>query len=170
MTSAGLGDSAPVADLDAETFRRVLDVNVTGTFLSAKAAFPALARQGGTIVTVGSVAGLTATPGFASYGASKAAVIHLTRILALEGASQGIRANAVCPSWVWTPMVEQAMRRMMPGTTPEQARQRLARFSPSGTLVTTDAVARAALYLACEDSAFVNGHALVVDSGLSIRG
>src|SRR5215831_15531380 len=100
LTSAGVGDSAPIGELDAETFNRVMQVNVTGTFLAAKHAFPLLARQGGSIIGIGSVAGIIGAPGFASYGASKAAVIHLMKILAVEGASAKIRANAICPSWI----------------------------------------------------------------------
>ncbi len=104
LTCAGIGDSAPIGELDAETFNRVLNVNVTGTFLTAKAAWDALGAQGGSFIALGSVAGVIGAPGFASYGASKAAVIHLMKIVAAEGASR-IRANSICPSWVWTPMV-----------------------------------------------------------------
>lgn len=167
MTSAGVGESAPIAELDQETFERTLRVNLTGTFLSAKYAFPALARQGGSIVALASVAGIVGAPGFAAYGASKAGVIHLVRILAVEGASQKIRVNAICPSWVWTPMVERAVERMIPGAPPEVAQQYLARQSPLGRMATTEDISRAALYLASDDSAFVTGQAIPVDGGLT---
>lgn len=167
MTSAGVGDTAPIAELDQETFERTIRVNLTGTFLSAKAAFPALAKQGGSIVALASVAGIVGAPGFSAYGASKAGVIHLVRILALEGASQKIRANAICPSWVWTPMVERAVERMVPGAPAEIAQQFLARQSPLGRMATVEDISRTALYLASDDSAFVTGQAIPVDGGLT---
>lgn len=167
MTSAGVGDSAPIAELDQETFERTIRVNLTGTFLTAKAAFPALGKQGGSIVALASVAGIVGAPGFSAYGASKAGVIHLVRILALEGASQKIRANAICPSWVWTPMVERAVERMVPGAPAEIAQQFLARQSPLGRMATVEDISRTALYLASEDSAFVTGQAIPVDGGLT---
>lgn len=167
MTSAGVGDSAPIAELDQETFERTVRVNLTGTFLSAKYAFPALARQGGSIVALASVAGIVGAPGFAAYGASKAGVIHLVRILALEGAAQKIRANAICPSWVWTPLVERAVARMVPSAPPDVAQKFLARQSPLGRMGTAEDVSRAALYLASDDSAFVTGQAIPVDGGIT---
>ena len=168
MASAGIGDSAPIGELDAETFNRVLLVNVTGTFLAVKHAFPALARQGGSIIGIGSVGGIIGAPGFASYGASKAAVIHLMKIVAIEGAQAKIRANAICPSWIWTPMVERAMQRMIPGVPAAKAQDYLARQSPLGRMGLPEDVARAALYLASDDSAFMTGQALVLDGGLTI--
>jgi NAD(P)-dependent dehydrogenase (short-subunit alcohol dehydrogenase family) len=168
MTCAGVGDSAPIGELDAETFERVLRINTTGTFLCAKAAFPALGRQGGSIIAIGSVAGLIGAPGFSSYGASKAAVIHLMKILAMEGAKQQIRANAICPSWIWTPMVERAVERLMPGAPAELAQAYFARQSPLGRMGTPDDVARTALYLASDDGSFMTGQALVLDGGLTL--
>jgi NAD(P)-dependent dehydrogenase (short-subunit alcohol dehydrogenase family) len=159
MTSAGVGDTAPVAELDQETFERTIRVNLTGTFLTIKAAFPALAKQGGSVVALASVAGIVGAPGFAAYGASKAGVI--------EGAGQKIRVNAICPSWVWTPMVERAVERMVPGAPPEVAQQFLARQSPLGRMATTEDISKTALYLASDDSAFVTGQAIPVDGGLT---
>jgi NAD(P)-dependent dehydrogenase (short-subunit alcohol dehydrogenase family) len=167
MTSAGVGDTAPVAELDQETFERTIRVNLTGTFLTIKAAFPALAKQGGSVVALASVAGIVGAPGFSAYGASKAGVIHLVRILAIEGAGQKIRVNAICPSWVWTPMVERAVERMVPGAPPEVAKQFLARQSPLGRMATTEDISKTALYLASDDSAFVTGQAIPVDGGLT---
>lgn len=168
LNAAGIGDSAPLDQLDADTFNRVLQVNVTGTFLCAKYAFPALGHQGGSFIAIGSVAGLIGAPGFASYGASKAAVIHLMRILALEGAPSKVRANAICPSWIWTPMVEQAMQRILPGAPAKAAQAYLARQAPLGRMGQPEDVARAALYLASDDSAFMTGQALVLDGGITV--
>jgi len=168
LCCAGVGDSAPIGELDAATFNRVLAVNVTGVFNCAKAAWEALGRQGGSIIALGSVAGIIGAPGFSSYGASKAAVIHLMKILAAEGASKQIRANAICPSWIWTPMVEKAMQRLAPGAPAWAVQKSLARQAPLGRMGTPEDVARAALYLASDESAFMTGQALVLDGGTTI--
>jgi len=168
LTCAGIGESAPIGELDADTFNRVLHVNVTGTFLCAKAAWEALGRQGGSIIALGSIAGVIGAPGFSAYGASKAAVIHLMKILAAEGASRQIRANAICPSWVWTPMVERAVERLIPGAPMEIAQAYFARQAPLGRMGTPEDIARAALYLACDDSSFMTGQAIILDGGITI--
>ncbi len=168
LACAGIGDSAPVAELDAETFNRVLNVNVTGTFLTAKAAWDALGTRGGSFIALGSVAGVIGAPGFSSYGASKAAVIHLMKILAAEGASRKIRANSICPSWVWTPMVKGAVQRLMPGAPDEIAQQYFARQAPLGRMGVPNDVAQAALYLASDDSSYMTGQAIILDGGITI--
>lgn len=168
MTCAGIGDSGPIGELDAETFNRVLNVNLTGTFLTAKAAWTALSKQGGSIIALGSVAGVIGAPGFSAYGASKAAVIHLMKILAAEGASSKIRANSICPSWIWTPMVERAVQRLMPGAPDEIAQQYFARQAPLGRMGLPEDVANAALYLASDDSAYMTGQAIILDGGITI--
>lgn len=168
LTCAGIGDSARIEELDGATFNHTLQVNVTGTYLCAKYAWPHLGQQGGSIIGLGSVAGIIGTSGFASYGASKAAVIHLMKILAMEGASKHIRANAICPSWIWTPMVEQAMQRLIPGSTSEQAQKYLARQAPLGRMGVPEDVTQAALYLASDDSSFMTGQSLVLDGGTSL--
>ncbi len=168
MTCAGVGDSAPIAELDSETFDRTVGVNLKGTFLTIKYAFPALTQPGASVITLASIAGIIGAPGFSAYGASKAAVIQLTRILALEGASSGIRVNAIAPSWIWTPMVEKAMERMIPGAPPAVVQGYLARQSPLGRMGRPDDVANAALYLASDDSAFMTGQVMVLDGGMTV--
>jgi 2-keto-3-deoxy-L-fuconate dehydrogenase len=168
MTCAGVGDSAPILELDEATFDRTINVNLKGTFLCAKHAFAALCRQGGSIIALGSVGGLIGAPGFAAYGASKAAVIHLMRIIAIEGSAHNVRANTICPSWIWTPMVEKAMERLAPGIPAEAAQIYLARQSPLGRMGKPEDVAKAALYLASEDGAFMTGQIMVLDGGTTI--
>ena len=167
VNCAGVGDSAPILELDEETFDRTIAVNLKGTFLIAKYAFPALCRQGGSIIALGSVAGLIGAPGFSSYGSSKAGVIHLMRILAVEGSPHNVRANSICPSWIWTPMVEKAVERLMPGAPADLAQAYFARQSPLGRMGRPEDVARAALYLASDDASFMTGQALVLDGGLT---
>ncbi len=168
MTCAGIGDSAPLKHLDSATFERTLGVNLVGTFNCVKAAFLALGERGGSVITLGSVSGVIASSGFAAYGASKAGVIHMTRILALEGANQGIRVNAISPSWIWTPMVKKALGKFFPGQPDEVIQQYLTRMAPLGRMGRLEDVARAALYLASDDSAFMTGQDLVLDGGISL--
>lgn len=168
LTCAGIGDSARIEELDGAAFNRTMQVNVTGTYLCAKYAWPHLGLRGGSIIGLGSVAGIIGTSGFASYGASKAAVIHLMKILAMEGARKHIRANAICPSWIWTPMVEKAMQRLLPDSSPDQVQKYLARQAPLGRMGVPEDVTRAALYLASDDSSFMTGQALVLDGGTSL--
>ena len=168
VTCAGVGDTAPILELDEATFDRTIAINLKGTFLCAKYAFPALSRQGGSIIALGSIAGLIGAPGFASYGASKAGVIELMRILAVEGSPHNVRANTICPSWIWTPMVEKAMEKIAPGASVEMAQAYLARQSPLHRMGQPEDVAQAALYLASDDAAFMTGQALVLDGGLTV--
>src|SRR5262249_18411847 len=107
VTSAGIFDPAelrPLAEVDVETFTRTLAGNLTGTFLTLKHALPHLVRQGGAIVTVASTAGLRGHGFGAGYTASKGGVVALTRLVAVQYAAQGVRANCVCPGLTDTGM------------------------------------------------------------------
>jgi NAD(P)-dependent dehydrogenase (short-subunit alcohol dehydrogenase family) len=163
VCSAGIGAGAPIAMLDEADWDRVLDVNLKGTFLCARAAFPALAaRGGGAIVNIASIAGFLAAPGFGAYAASKAGVIQLTRVLALEGAPQNVRANSLCPIWVETPLLQ---RHLESASHPAIARREMVRRIPLGRIATVDDVAAAALFLASDEAAFITGVALPIDGG-----
>lgn len=106
VTSAGIARDTPFLETTAEHFRTIHDVNVVGTFITAKAVAAAMrASGGGAIVTVSSVSGLAGNIGRAAYGASKGAVVNLTRIMAVELARYGIRVNSVAPGPIETPMV-----------------------------------------------------------------
>jgi NAD(P)-dependent dehydrogenase (short-subunit alcohol dehydrogenase family) len=164
VNSAGIGAGAPVAELEEVVWDAVLGVNLKGVFLGTKYAFPALARSGGgLILNLASIAGLVASPGFAAYGASKAGVIQLTKVTALEGASFQIRANALCPTWVDTPLVERYLQQM---PDPAAAQRAMTEAIPLGRLGTTDDVAGAALYLASDAAAFISGVALPIDGAM----
>jgi 3-oxoacyl-[acyl-carrier protein] reductase len=110
-----------------------------------------------------SVAGLEGTPSLGAYGAAKAGVLQLTKTLALEGARFGIRANAICPVWTDTPMVEAFIKTM--GIGAEAGRERLLKDIPLGRLATPADVANACLYLASDEASFVTGVTLPVDGG-----
>jgi NAD(P)-dependent dehydrogenase (short-subunit alcohol dehydrogenase family) len=162
VANAGIGAPAPIAMLDLDDWERVLRVNLTGVFLCAKHAFRAMqAAQSGAILATASVAALRGTPGLGAYGPSKAAVVQLVKTLALEGARYNIRANALCPVWTDTPMVEAFVAGMR--VSPDVGRSRLVDQIPLGRLGQPEDVAAAALYLASDEAAFISGHAFPID-------
>jgi NAD(P)-dependent dehydrogenase (short-subunit alcohol dehydrogenase family) len=155
---AGIGAAARITDVDPAEFRRIIDVNLTGTFLLSQAAVPALLTATGCIVNMGSVAGLRATPYNAAYCASKGGVILLTKSMAIELAKDGVRVNAVCPASVDTPFLRNF-------ELPEGADLSLfARAaSPMGRRVDPSEVAAAVAYLASDEARTVSGTTLVID-------
>lgn len=165
VANAGIGAPGFLADLPVEDWRRVLDVNLTGVFLCARHAVRAMREgdRGGSIVVMSSVAGLHGTPMLGAYGPSKAAVLQLVQTLALEGAPSRIRANALCPVWTKSPMVDAFVQAM--GLTPEQGVKTLSRDIPLRRLGEPDDVAWAAVYLGSDESSFVTGVALPIDGG-----
>lgn len=165
VNNAGIGRGAAIAELLEEDWDAVLAVNLKGVYLGSKFAFRAMARNGGVILNMASVAGIIAAPGFAAYGAAKAGVIHLTKITALEGAAFNIRANALCPTWIDTPLLEAALQRhpdLVAG------KQEMAAGIPLGRIGQPEDVASAALYLASDDAAFITGVAFPVDGGTTV--
>jgi len=165
VANAGIGAPGFLADLPLEEWQRVLDVNLTGVFLCARHAVRVMreADQGGSIVVMSSVAGLHGTPMLGAYGPTKAAVLQLVQTLALEGAPSRIRANALCPVWTESPMVDAFVQAL--GLSPEQGVKVLIKDIPLGRLGKPDDVAWAAVYLASDESAFVTGVALPIDGG-----
>ena len=155
---AGIGLARRIGDLTLDEWRRVLDVNLTGTFLLSQAALPALIEARGTIVNMASMAGLRATPYNAAYCASKGGVIMLTKSMALEFAGDGVRVNAVCPASVDTPFLRGFRL-------PEGADMALLSraASPMGRLIDPAEVAAAVAYLASDEAATVSGTTLVID-------
>lgn len=152
-----------VTETTEEDWRRIFDVNVLGVFLVARAALPAILEAGGgTVVNTASVAGLAGMRGEAAYGASKGAVIALTRQMAVDYAPD-VRVNALCPG-----MVERATRDRR-ATLDRAALARRADWAAAAPLArygSYDEMARAALWLASDESSFVTGTALVVDGGM----
>lgn len=164
FNNAGLmGEAAPVPEIAPDTWREVLDVNLTGAFYGARHQIPAmLAAGGGAIVFTSTFVGHTVGfPGMGAYAASKAGVIGLTQVIAAEFGAQGIRANALLPGGTDTPMGRTA------APTPE-ARAAVAGLHALKRLADPDEIARAALWLASDAASFVTGTALLVDGGVSI--
>jgi NAD(P)-dependent dehydrogenase (short-subunit alcohol dehydrogenase family) len=146
----------PVAEWD-----KVHAVNVRGPFLCSRAVLPAMvARGSGHIITIASVAGLVAFPGRCAYTASKGAALMLTRSIAVDYAAAGIRANAVCPGMVYTPMTSWRLDQ-------PDLRAEIEDRIPAGRVAAPDEIADAVALLASGRLAYMTGHALVVDGGMS---
>ena len=155
-----------VLDTTEATWDLVMNVNLKGVFFGCKYAIPALLRSGGgSIINVASFVALVgaATPQIA-YTASKGGVLAMTREIAVEFARQNIRSNALCPGPVQTPMLEQLLADLM--RDPEWARRRLVHI-PMGRPGRAEELAKAALFLASDDSSYMTGAALVVDGGIT---
>jgi len=155
-------EDAGVTDTPEATWDRVLDVNLKGVFLGCRYGVPAMLDSGGgSVVNVSSLVALmgSAVPQIA-YTASKGGVLSLTRELAVEYARQGIRVNALCPGPIQTPLLAELL------SNPDWARRRLVHI-PMGRPGQAEEVARAALFLASDDSSFMTGATLVVDGGIS---
>jgi len=155
----------PMLDVDEATFDRVFNVNVKSIFHMAKAIVPLMRQQGqGSIINIGSTAGLRPRPGLTWYNASKGAVNLMSKSMAAELGPDGIRVNAICPVMGATGLIEQFL-----GTadTPE-ARARITAGIPLGRMSTPEDVAQAALYLASDAAAFITGVELPVDGGRTI--
>jgi NAD(P)-dependent dehydrogenase (short-subunit alcohol dehydrogenase family) len=138
--------------------------NVKGAFLMSRSALPALRATKGNIVSVASYTGLVGFAGAAAYAASKAALVNFTRTMALDHAAEGLRVNCVCPGSVETDMIYQAWQAF---PDPEAARRRWEVKHPLGRIATPEEVARAIVFLASDDAAFITGVALPVDGGIT---
>jgi NAD(P)-dependent dehydrogenase (short-subunit alcohol dehydrogenase family) len=163
VTCAAVSVGGTATATSVEAWDHVFAVNVRGTFLWVRAVLPSMtARRRGSIVTVASQMAVAGGRGNVSYTASKGAVIAFTRTVALDHASEGVRANVLVPGAIQTPFLERAFARQ---ADPDTARARSRDRHPMGRFGTPEEVARAALYLASDESAFTTGTLLVVDGG-----
>lgn len=162
-----LPQATTVVETEEVDWDRTLAVNLKGVFLGARHALPVMmAQRAGVIISTASRAGLAATPGEAAYCASKGGVVSLTRQMALDYAAYNIRVNCICPGVMEQPTIDrsQYLRARSPDAV-NQRNQRFAQENPLGRLCTPGDIAKAALYLASDESAYVTGTALVVDGG-----
>jgi NAD(P)-dependent dehydrogenase (short-subunit alcohol dehydrogenase family) len=170
VNNAGVASSAPLKRTTLADWRAQLDVNATGAFLCTRAALPGMVeRDSGRIVTVASVAGVVGSKYTAAYTAAKHAAVGLMRAVAAELAGTGVRANAVCPTFVRTELAARAVARIVEqtGRSADEAELALARQTPLGRLLEPDEVAAAVVFLASDGAAGINGQALVIDGGAS---
>jgi NAD(P)-dependent dehydrogenase (short-subunit alcohol dehydrogenase family) len=168
INNAGVAPSAPLHRTDLKLWNDTLAVNVTGAFLCARAALPDMLDAGwGRIVNVGSVCSLKGYAYVTAYCASKHALLGFTRALAQETARKGVTVNAVCPGYVETDIVTNAVRNIVGKTklSEEAAYESLYRFNPQGRLIEPREVASAIAWLCGEDAAATNGAAIPMTGG-----
>jgi NAD(P)-dependent dehydrogenase (short-subunit alcohol dehydrogenase family) len=165
VNNAGISMIAPSEELAEDDWRRTLDIDLSGAFFCCQAAAQAMkASGGGAIVNVSSILGDTAFPKRAAYCAAKHGLNGLTKVLGIEWARYGIRVNTVSPAYIATPMDIQDQG------TGDYTSADIKRRTPLGRYGTPDEVARAALFLACEDSSFMTGSILTLDGGWTAYG
>ena len=170
IANAGAAESVPAAKIDLAHWRRMLDLNLTGAFLSVKAALPDIARggaQGGRIVFIASTAGLKGYPYVAAYCAAKHGVVGLARALAVELAPRGVTVNAVCPGFTETPLLEASLANIAgkTGRTRAEAEADLKSLNPQGRFVTPQEVADTVLWLCTPAAQSVTGQSISVSGG-----
>ncbi len=167
VTAAGVAGGGPAHMVDRAEWQRVLDINLTGTFLCAKHAIAAMLQhdpvdgERGNVVTIASIEGLEGTAGGSAYNASKGAVVIFTKNLAIDYGRAGIRANAICPGFIDTPMLDgvfkqPGMEHVMESIVEEHKLRRLGR---------PEEIAAVATFLCSPDASFVSGQAIAVDGG-----
>ena len=163
MTAAGISLGGTVDKIDEEAWDRTFNVNVKGTYLWVHHAIkPMLAAKSGAIVTVGSQLAQSSIGNTAAYIASKGAIASFTQTIAVDHAAQGVRVNALMPGVIDTPMPARSIQRQ---ADPEAARAFWKKRHPMGRIGQPEEVAKAALFLASDDSSFVTGTLLFVDGG-----
>jgi NAD(P)-dependent dehydrogenase (short-subunit alcohol dehydrogenase family) len=166
VNAAGIVALGSVEELDFDTWRRVLSVNLDGAFLGCKYTFPLLRRRGGSIVNLSSVSGLVGGHNLAAYNASKGGLSLLTKSVALYGArlDPPVRCNAVCPAFVEGPMVTAIAQS---ARNPAVAQEKMARGIPLGRLGKPEEIATLCAYLLSDEAGFITGADLPIDGGLT---
>jgi NAD(P)-dependent dehydrogenase (short-subunit alcohol dehydrogenase family) len=165
--NAGVNSSGSVIDATDEDWDRCFAVNAKGTFLCSRAAARSMAAAGrGSIINQGSVAALVGIANFASYCASKGAVVALTRSMSVDLAPRGVRVNAICPGTVYTPLMEPMLRARGGGDLAAGLALTTAKY-PIGRLGTPEEIAAVALFLASDDSSFLTGSVITADGGMT---
>jgi len=164
VNNAGTQQIGLTETFDAADWSRLLDIHVVGTFnCSALAMSLMRPKRSGSIVSIASVAGIIALPGRGPYSAAKAALMSLTRVMAVEMAEVGIRVNAVAPGPIWTPL------NPCGGASPEKL-EKFGEDTPMGRPGQPNEVAPAFLFLACEDSSYMSGQVLHPNGGTIVNG
>jgi NAD(P)-dependent dehydrogenase (short-subunit alcohol dehydrogenase family) len=164
VNAAGVARPSTTIEVSDDEFAFMLDIHLTGTLRSCRAAYPLLTESAGSIVNIASVAALMGLPGRASYATAKAGIGGLTRTLAVEWGPKGIRTNAVGPGYVRTALTDALITEGKLNDSPILSRTPLGRFAEP------EEIAEAIYFLASPASSYVNGHLLMADGGMTVEG
>lgn len=160
VNSAGIGGLGNAVDISLEDWHRVIDIDLHGVFYACRAAIPHLRKAGGgSIVNIASLSGVRADHGFGAYNAAKAGVINFTRALGLDHAAENIRATAVCPGYIATPLTE------VPTSIDALNDDWLSRI-PMGRAGRAEEIAALAVFLLSDAASYITGTEIVIDGGL----
>lgn len=172
VVNAGIGAFGAIADLPMSEWRRVMDVNLDGAFLTLRAALRAIRGhdRGGSVVITASSTGVKPVPGTGPYGVAKAAVGHLARMAAMENAAANIRINAIAPGGVDTAIWESGedFNRAVAKMGRDATIAKMAKTTPSGRFATSDEIAGNILYMLSDAGSNITGHILVSDGGFTL--
>ncbi len=167
VNNAGIWRPGRVIDLDEETWDSVLDTNLKGMFLVSRHFLPGMMeRKAGVVINVSSVAGLVGAPGASAYAASKGGIVNLSRSMALDFAPYNVRVNCLCPGMTDTAQGVTVVAHYKPGGDQTEEKRN---WQPLRHVGTADDVAKAALYIASDDAAFMTGSIFVLDGGLTAQ-
>lgn len=168
IANAGAAATAPALKTKRETWDQMIAVNLTSTYLCAREVVPQMQSRGwGRFIAIASTASLKAYPYTGAYAAAKHGVLGWVKSLALELAKTGVTANAICPGFTDTPLVEDALDNIVAKTNKsrEEALAAFVKDNPMGRLIKPEEVASAALWLASDGAASINGQAITIDGG-----
>lgn len=170
LVNAGIGSGGMIASLSLAEWRRVMDVNLDGAFLTLSASLRAMASKGGSAVVVASVTGMKPIAGIGPYGVSKAAVAHMARIAAAESAGKAIRVNAIAPGGVDTAIWEggEDFQRSVAAIGREATMKNMAKTTPLGRFASAEEMADTILYLLSDAASNITGHVMVSDGGFTL--
>jgi NAD(P)-dependent dehydrogenase (short-subunit alcohol dehydrogenase family) len=168
IANAGGAETSPALATPRELWERMIALNLTSVYLCARAAVPPMAeRKWGRFIVIASTAALKGYAYAGAYAAAKHGALGFVRTLALELAKTGVTANAICPGYTHTPLVADAIETIMrkTGRSREEAAAAMVKHNPMGRLITPEEVAEAALWLASDAAAAINGQAIAIDGG-----
>ena len=168
IANAGVGFGGTAGDVSDDTWRTTIDINLSGALFLVRAAMPHLeARGGGSIVLISSVSGFVSSSSSAAYVASKAAMIGLAKSIAVDFGPTGVRANALCPGWVHTPMGDESMDELAAdrGISRGEAYRFATELVPLRRAAQPDEIASCAAFLASDEASYVTGTTLLADGG-----
>ncbi len=164
VNSAGIAAVGPLHVMEVSEFERVMDINLKGTFLACRHVLPIMMEQGsGSVINIASVDGIEAQEITGAYNASKGGVILLTKNMAIDYARKGIRSNVICPGFIETPFLID----LYSSEELQPIKERIIDAHQMGRLGKPGEIANAALFLASDESSFVNGTSIVVDGGFT---